>query len=141
LFLVQSIQTGTRAHKHPIQWVSVVIFHWEKLLGRKAEHSPPCNAEVKEWSHTSTPSTSLHSVHNGNFTFTSHIPSSRFSFLTLNIPSSHCSASCLKYGNTLCNTHNAVLRKTLHSLPFTSISILKATGKHTFKYVVQNTQL
>jgi len=40
-----------------------------KRLGRGADHSPPCRADVKNvWSYTSTPSVCLHSVEKDNFT-------------------------------------------------------------------------
>jgi hypothetical protein len=50
------VQTGSGAHPPPIQWVPGVISLGVKRPGRKADHSPPSSAEVKNaWSYTSTP--------------------------------------------------------------------------------------
>jgi hypothetical protein len=54
--------TGTTASKpalepaqSPIQWVSDALFLGIKWPGRKAGHSPPLNAKVKnDWRYTST---------------------------------------------------------------------------------------
>jgi hypothetical protein len=47
----------------PIQWVPGPLSPRINWLGREADHSPPCSAEVKNaWSYTSTPPIRLHGV-------------------------------------------------------------------------------
>ena len=54
----------------PIQWVSGSFTPGGKRLGRKADHSSPSYAEVKnEWSYTSTPTICFQDVARDNFTF------------------------------------------------------------------------
>jgi hypothetical protein len=44
----------------PIQWVPVALSSNTQRLGREADHSPPCSAEVKNaWGYTSTPQYAL----------------------------------------------------------------------------------
>jgi hypothetical protein len=49
--------------KPPLQWVPRALSFGAKRPGRKADHSPPSSAEVKNaWSYTSTPPIRLHDV-------------------------------------------------------------------------------
>jgi hypothetical protein len=49
-------RTGLGPTQHPIQWVPGALSLGVKLLGRKADHSPPSSSKVKNaWSYTSIP--------------------------------------------------------------------------------------
>jgi hypothetical protein len=57
------VQTGSGAHPPPIQWVSGALSLEVKRSGRKADHSLPSSAEVKNaWSYTFTPPIHLHGM-------------------------------------------------------------------------------
>jgi hypothetical protein len=68
-------QNGPGATQLPVQWVPDVLSLGIKRLGRDAEHSPPSNAEVKEWVElylysSNTPSwRGAQLKHRDNFTF------------------------------------------------------------------------
>jgi hypothetical protein len=73
IFLRHRVQIGSEAHPAPYSMHTGVFSTGVKWLRRKADHSPPPSAEVKNaWSYTSTPSTRLHALyfvkHRDNFT-------------------------------------------------------------------------
>jgi hypothetical protein len=55
-FVLHIVQTGSAAHPAFNQWVPGALSPGIKRQGRKADHSPPTNAEDKKmWIYTSTP--------------------------------------------------------------------------------------
>jgi hypothetical protein len=69
------VQNVSGATQHPLQWVQGALSLGIKRPERKADHSPPSSAEVKNaWSYTSTPQYVFMAwclvKHRENFTFT-----------------------------------------------------------------------
>jgi hypothetical protein len=56
MFLFTTVsRTALGPTQLPVQWISGALSLGVKRLGRKADHSPPSSAEVKdEWSYNST---------------------------------------------------------------------------------------
>jgi hypothetical protein len=64
IFLFATVsRTALEPTQPPNQWVPGYLSLGVKRPGRKADHSPPSSAEVKNaWSYTSTPPIYLHGV-------------------------------------------------------------------------------
>jgi hypothetical protein len=61
--LTTASRTALGPTQPPIQWVQGALSLGAKRPGRKADHSPPSGAKVKNaWSYTSTPTIRLHGV-------------------------------------------------------------------------------